>query len=88
MQRGAKGDLGPAKASEGGVAGNVGLAAVADNPHMGDLVSCIHVQQGSVHDGCTQVQPVATIVVQLTIQGLNLARLGEAHLQEVRENCA
>lgn len=65
--------LRPPKPSEGSVAGNVGLAAVANDPHMGDLVGCINVEQGSVHDGSTQVQPIAGIVVQLAVQSLNLA---------------
>ena len=72
------------KPSEGGVAGNVGLAAVAHDPHIGDLVGCINVEQGSVHDGSTQVQSIAGIVVQLAVQSLNLARLIEAHLQKAR----
>ena len=72
------------KPPEGSVAGNIGLAAVAHDPHIGDLVGCINMEQGSVHDGSTQVQPVAGIVVQLAVQSLNLARLVEAHLQNAR----
>ena len=75
-----------AKAPEGSVAGNVGFAAIAHNPHMGNLVGCIDVQQCSVHDGSTQVQAVAGIIVQLAVQSLNLARLVEAHLQQADQN--
>ena len=74
--------LRPAKPSEGSVAGNVGFAAVAHNPHVGNLVGCINMKQGPVHDGATQIQSIASIVVQLAVQGLYLARLVETHLQE------
>ena len=73
--------LWPTKASEGSVAGNVGLAAVAHNPHIGDLVRCVNVQQRAVHDGGAKVQPIATVVVQLAVQRLYLAIFVESNLQ-------
>ena len=73
--------LRPAESSEGSVAGNVGFAAVAHNSHVGDLIGCINVKEGSVHDGSTQIQAIACIVVQLAVQRQYLARLVKAHLQ-------
>ena len=85
-QQGGKGaHLGSAKASVGGVAGDVGLAAVAHHAHIGNLVGCVSVQQGAIHDGCAQVQGVARVVVQLAVQGLYLAVLVESHLRLHRQ---
>ena len=69
------------KASEGSVAGNVGLAAISNHPHIGDLVCSIHVQQGTVHDGCAQVQTIPSVVVQLALQCLHLSRLVKSNLR-------
>lgn len=85
-QQGARGaHLGSAKASVGGVAGNVCFAAIAHHAHIGNLVGCVSVQQGAVHDGCAQVQGVACVVVQLAVQGLYLAVLVESHLRLHRQ---
>jgi len=69
------------KASVGSVAGNVGLAAEAHHAHVGDLVGVVNVHHGSFHDGCAQVQAVASVVVQLAVQGLHLAVLVEGDLK-------
>lgn len=75
--------LGTTKASVGSVAGDVGPAAEALHAHIGDLVGCISMQQRPVHDGCTQVQAVAPVVVQLAFQSKHLALLGEPHLMDI-----
>ena len=69
------------KASVGSVTGDIGLAAKAHHAHVGDLVGVVNVHHGSFHDGCAQVQAVAGIVVQLTVQGLHLAVLVECDLK-------
>ncbi len=69
------------KASVGSVTGDVGLAAEAHHAHIGDLVGVVNVHHGSFHDGCAQVQAVAGVVVQLTVQGLHLAVLVECDLK-------
>lgn len=69
------------KASVGSVTGDVGLAAEAHHAHVGDLVGVVNMHHSSFHDGCAQVQAVAGVVIQLTVQGLHLAILVECNLK-------
>lgn len=74
------------EASVGSVAGNISFAAEAHYPHIGDLVGSIGMQQCPVHDSCSQVQAVATVVVQLAVKRQHLALLGEAHLSATKQS--
>mmetsp|Transcript_3838 Transcript_3838/g.10875 ORF Transcript_3838/g.10875 Transcript_3838/m.10875 type:complete len:335 (-) Transcript_3838:1309-2313(-) len=74
-----------AEATEGGVAGLVGLAQVAHHARIGDFVAVIDVQEGAVHDGAAQVQCVASIVVQVGVQRHQLALVREANLVGCQE---
>eukprot|EP00951_Prasinocladus_malaysianus_P043594 scaffold546993_cov25-Prasinocladus_malaysianus.AAC.1 len=69
-----------AKAAVGCVGGLVGPAKMAGGPDIGDLVAVVDVKQSAVHDGGAQVQCVARVVVQIYVQGVQLALLGEADL--------